>query len=169
MLSKNRASLCIPLVFLAATANLAMGQTNGRKHGFLGVYVVEGDRGMVITDFINGTPAYKLFRKGKIDVDYTIVSLAGQATDSLQDLREARDSIPKNKEGRLVFLDDDGDEHFVWINPHRSGGGVAASPKGAAMSSGDDWSMPMRGNGSDQGNFRDARSDDRESENPDIR
>lgn len=106
--------LCVLLLGFALVAMPARAD-----EGFLGVYVAEGDEGMLITDFIRNTPAYKLHERGDLDRFDTIVKLAGKKVRTLSQLKNARDSIPYGKEGRMVMIDQNGDSFHVWIRPAR--------------------------------------------------
>jgi hypothetical protein len=154
-------------VWLAAHASTALPeQPRGQSHGLLGVYVVEGRRGMIILDFIPRTPADRLHRRHVIEHDDEILSLAGQPTYTLDDLRDARDSIPRGKEGKMVLRDSQGDRYHVWVAPRPAGFAAPAEP--------DSWSEGKRGTGDPGEDIRDARGTEgdtrpRERDDPNIR
>lgn len=158
------ACMCLGSVCVSAAA-----EPKGKSHGFLGVYVVEGDGGVIITDFIEKTPAYDLYKKNKIGLNHTIIKLAGKKTETVDELRDARDRIPSGKQGKMILLDDDGDKYHVWISMRK---GPVGTPRVA-----DGWSAPKQGTGGD-GDLRDdsnpdvKQDDDRsgeDSEGDDIR
>lgn len=134
-----------------------------RHHGFLGVYVVPGDEGMMITQFIRNTPAYRLYQRHELHRYDSIVRLAGRDVHSLYQLWDARDSIPPGKEGRMVLLSQHGDYYHVWIRPMRLHGGVAAAPMAP-----DRWSAPKLGRG-EGADIRDVPGQEEGEDDADVR
>lgn len=121
-----RISLAGLLLFglLAANVNPANGQ-NPYFPGYLGVYVMNGDRGMTITGFIRNTPARALAEQGRLSRQDTILRLGGMPTRTLSELQSARNCIPPGKEGKMVLRDRWGGYYHVWIS--RSDSVAAAS------------------------------------------
>lgn len=109
---------------LAVNADRASGQ-NPNYPGYLGVYVMEGHRGMTITGFIPETPARVLAEQGSISRNDTIVRLAGLPTRTLYELRYARNCIPAGKEAKMLIREPSGGYYHVWIS--RSDAIAAAS------------------------------------------
>jgi hypothetical protein len=114
--------------------------------GYLGVYVVESNGGMQITSFIRDTPAAALAASGEINRGDTIVRLAGRNTRTLQQLLQARNSIPMDKEAKMVLRDRFGQAYYVWISRNE--------PTAAAAAPADTFRRGGAGEGS-EGDFRD--------------
>jgi len=126
--------------------------------GYLGVYVVEGNGGMRITNFIRNTPAEGLALQGDIRRNDVIVKLGGRPTRTLQQLREARNRIPDGQEAKMVLYSG-GQAYYVWIA--RSEAVAAAMEPGSPAPrmqapGGDRFYKGGRGEGT-EGDFRDAR------------
>lgn len=153
-----------PILALVGLRAEGQDRFGGARHqGFLGVYVVPGDEGMMITQFIRNTPAYHLYQRNQLHRYDTIVRLAGRDVHTLYQLWDARDSIPPGKEGRMVLLSHRGEYYHVWIHPMHVRGGAAAAPMAP-----DRWSAPKfgRGEGAD---VRDAPGEDADEDDADVR
>ncbi|MCE9605527.1 MAG: hypothetical protein K8U03_11595 [Planctomycetia bacterium] len=130
--------------------------------GYLGVYVVEGNGGMRISNFIRNTPAAELAQQGNIARNDTITKLGGRPTRTLQELRVARNRIPEGKEAKMVLKS--GNEYYhVWIGRSEATAAAvygSAAPGSAAPGSpapgADRFSKGARGEG-DEGDFRDPK------------
>lgn len=101
---------------------------NPNYPGYLGVYVEENDGGMQIIGFILRTPAARLAALGELNRYDTIVKLAGHRTQSLAELRWARNTIPFGKEGKMVLRTPSDSFYFVWISRNRPGVYGAVAP-----------------------------------------
>lgn len=135
---------------LVATAS---GQ-NPDFPGYLGVYVVEGNSGMRITGFIEDTPAWELADLGGINRGDTIVKLGGRSTQTLSQLRSARNRIPLDQEAKMILRGPQG-LYYVWIS--RSPAVAAMSlPQARAAAPADAGDRIMRG-GRGEGNEGDFR------------
>jgi hypothetical protein len=122
-----RIAICAALL-LSASGSLAQAQ-NPDYPGYLGVYVAEGNGGMRITGFIDGTPADELAGAGEIDFNDTILSLNGRATRTLGQLKAARNNIPDGYEAKMVFRTSRGVVRHCWIGRSES---TVLSPNGGA-------------------------------------
>ena len=106
--------------------------------GYLGVYVMEGNGGMRITNFIRNTPAAALARQGDIRTNDTIIKLGGRPTRTLSELRSARNLIPDGKEAKMI-LSSRGRTYHVWISRSEA----VAAAYGAAGSAQPGAGAPM--------------------------
>ena len=135
---------------LVATAS---GQ-NPDFPGYLGVYVVEGNNGMRITGFIEDTPAWELADLGGINRGDTIVKLGGRSTQTLSQLRSARNRIPLDQEAKMILRGPQG-LYYVWISrsPAVAAMSLPQARSAAPADAGDRITRGGRGEGN-EGDFR---------------
>jgi hypothetical protein len=166
--------LNLPAVVLACAAVGTATAQNQEFPGYIGVYVNEGNFGMQIANFIRQTPAARLANTGNISVGETIVRLAGMDTQTLQELRQARNRIPYGREGKMILRRPNGTFHTVWISRNEP---VAAAPAGRfgaaapTAAAPDEFRAGSEGRGDNDPDIRDipAGSAPPRGDGPDIR